>query len=464
LRPLPKTLAALGSAILAALALGACRSAPEGRAPARRPYRDAALQTGDWLLDVRIPTPEGLVWPSDPRRPESVTTDLYAGTPGVVLFFVEAWRHTGADAYLEAGRRGADALVAGLPAGAAAPGIAGAPGESGLYVGLAGTGFTLAEVYRATGEARYLDAARRCVETLRTCAKEAGSGVEWNDCTDVIAGSAGIGLYLLGATRDLDDPSARELASRAGARLLDLAVPAGGGLEWWMTPDFPRRMPNFSHGTAGVAFFLAALHRETGDPRFLEGALAGARYLLSVADTADGGCRIFHDEPDGRDLYYLGWCHGPIGTARLFLLLHEITRDPSWMSWAERCARSVEASGIPEHLTDGFWNNVGQCCGSAGVIEGCLDLHQATGNARWLRFAGRVADDLLRRASPVGSGLKWVQTEFRRDPDLLVAQTGYMQGAAGIGIALLHLDARENGGPPPLRLPDHPFAFQERLR
>ena len=27
-----------------------------------------------------------------------------------------------------------------------------------------------------------------------------------------------------------------------------------------MTPDFPRIMPNFSHGTAGVAFFLATLH------------------------------------------------------------------------------------------------------------------------------------------------------------------------------------------------------------
>ena len=41
-------------------------------------------------------------------------------------------------------------------------------------------------------------------------------------------------------------------------------------------------------------------------------------------------------------------------------------------------------------------------------------------------------------------GLRWVQAEHRVRPELLVAQTGYMQGAAGIGMWLLRLDAAEH--------------------
>ncbi|MBI4879397.1 MAG: hypothetical protein HY812_07015 [Planctomycetes bacterium] len=43
-------------------------------------------------------------------------------------------------------------------------------------------------------------------------------------------------------------------------------------------------------------------------------------------------------------------------------------------------------------------------------------------------------------------------------PDLLAAQTGCMQGAAGIGMMLLHLHRALRGGSDWLRLPDSPFA------
>jgi hypothetical protein len=42
-------------------------------------------------------------------------------------------------------------------------------------------------------------------------------------------------------------------------------------------------------------------------------------------------------------------------------------------------------------------------------------------------------------------------------PDLLVAQTGFMQGAAGVGTFLLHLDAHGRGREPRIVLPDSPF-------
>src|SRR5690606_37541193 len=107
--------------------------------------------------------------------------------------------------------------------------------------------------------------------------------------------------------------------------------------------------------------------------------------------------------------------------------------------------------------TPGFWDNVSQCCGSAGVVEFFLDLHRVTGEREYLVFAERVADDMLRRATRDAEGVRWVQAEHRVKPDFRVAQTGHMQGAAGIGVSLLHLDALERGRKERIRLPDNPF-------
>jgi lantibiotic modifying enzyme len=226
---------------------------------------------------------------------------------------------------------------------------------------------------------------------------------------------------------------------------------------WAMDPKFPRLMPNFSHGTAGVAYFLATLARETARREFLDAALLGARYLQTVATTNGDICLVFHDEPDNRTLYYLGWCHGPAGTGRLFYRLFEATREASWLEWAHRSARAILASGIPERQTPGFWNNVSVCCGNAGVAEFMLGLGQATNRPEYVAFARRVTENLLQRATREGGGLRWIQAEHRTRPELLVAQTGYMQGAAGVGVWLLRLDAAEAGRRLALRLPDTPF-------
>ena len=42
-------------------------------------------------------------------------------------------------------------------------------------------------------------------------------------------------------------------------------------------------------------------------------------------------------------------------------------------------------------------------------------------------------------------------------PDFLQAQTGYMQGAAGVGLWLLQLDAAQRGREFTLRFPDSPY-------
>ena len=422
----------------------------EAAAPAPTPYLEAALAAGRWIDAQARETEAGLSWLEVPEYPVAEQS-MYYGNSGVVRFWLEAWRHTGDPGHLERARRGGDHILASLP-------------ESrnlgsyyNLYTGWGGVAWTLVQLHEATGDARYREGARRLLEQVHATAQEAGNdedeadaGVHWNAfqaTTDVFAGPAGNGLLLLWAAEALDHPPSRDLAERAGRWLVGVAEERPGGLSWPVWKGADRVMPNFSHGTAGVAYFLATLYQETGEREFLDAALAGARHLLEIADTGEGGeyCLIYHVEGEGEDRHYLGFCHGPVGTTRLFERLYQATGDPEWRRWVERGSRGILASGIPEERTSGFWNNVSQCCGSAGVIEHFLNQYRRTGDPEHLAFARRMADDLLARATEEHGGLSWVQAEHRVQPDNLEAQVGYMQGAAGVGIALLHLDAAVRG-------------------
>jgi lantibiotic modifying enzyme len=431
--------------VLCSLSLVA--SSWEAAPPSDRPYLDAAVETAKWLEAMAVKTEHGLTWPAVPGDPATVTSNLYAGSAGVALFFLEAHRATGERRYLEHARGAADHIAATFDETA----------DSGLYTGLAGLCYTLGETARATGVRAYSSAARRCTLRLRERAKRVGAGIEWSDTTDIIGGGAGIGLFLLYAAREFDGAASRDAAIQAGRRLVSLARQESTGLSWRMNPTFPRVMPNFSHGTAGIAYFLATLAAETRQKEFLKPAVEGGRHLQSIATTGNDVCLVMHNAPEGTDLFYLGWCHGPAGTARLFHQLQRVTGATEWRMWVDRSARGILTSGIPDTQTPGFWNNVGQCCGSAGVGEFFLALHRTTKRPEYLAFARRLTDNLLKRATRDSQGLRWTHAEHRVRPELLQAQTGFMQGAAGIGTWLLHLDGYDRGRQPVVRLSDSPY-------
>lgn len=414
-------------------------------------YHEAAMGAARWMEANSMKTANGLVWASDPEDPKTVNTTLYAGTPGPILFFLEAYRYTHDRTFLEEGTRGANALLASISK----------KDETGLYEGLAGSGFTLGEAYLITDDARYRQGALECVRWLEERAAKTPHGVKWNDVTDVIAGSSGTGLFLLWAADRLHVPEARKLAAQAGDHLIAIGQRRpGNGLMWMMDPTFPREMPNFSHGTAGVSYFLATLYQATGRKRFLNAAVAGANYLLSIADVSSRYCMIYHDSQN-KGLYYLGWCHGPAGTARLFYRLYQVTKDQKWMTLVKKCAAAVVANGGPEKaVIPGVWHNVSVCCGVAAESEFLYDVYLITHNRNWLIEAKKGSGLLLSLSAPQAGGYRWVQVETRVRPDIAVAQTGYMQGASGIGMWLLHFGAALSGERRPvITFPDNPFAY-----
>lgn len=443
-------LAASAALVAGPSSLLAALRASEPPEAAARPWLEAAQKTQRWLARSAVRSENGLTWPADPENPRSTGTDLYHGAPGVVLFYLELYHATRDPEALATAAAGADHLAAwvkDVPANA----------QAGLYTGLAGVAYTLAVAARATNLDRHRDAAQRALQRVHAMAKPAGRGVEWNQSTDIVSGSAGIGLFLLWAQKNMDDRRALALASRAGQRLIELGEPANNGLKWLIQPGTARNYPNFSHGAAGVSFFLASLHQATKSQEFLNAALAGTRYLDAIATTTpSGGRMVFHSEPGNESLYYLSWCHGPGGTARLYHRLSENTGSTTHRDRVDQLARALEEMKVPER-SPGFWNNISQCCGNSGVVEFLLDVHRSRGERRYLDLAVRISEDTMLRATPESDAVKWIQAEHRVRPELLVAQTGLMQGAAGVGLALLHLDGALETRARLVVLPDNPF-------
>lgn len=424
-------------------------------APTARSAGDSIVAdcVANWLEQHATAVGEGVEWPVDvDAKVRRTSSNLYSGSLGVILFFLEHHASTGDTRSLrlaeQAGRQVRNSLDD-EPAGKLDQ------MSKGLYTGVAGLAYTFAELHRTTGLAADLEFAQTCLDCLSRTARPHGEGCDWGPVTDIISGTAGIGLTLLWFAEELGSKEALDLARRAGTRMLALADRGGSGdhYRWAMQKGYLRRMPNFSHGTAGVSYFLARLYQCTDEPRFRAAARGGAAYLSSITT----GGLIYHND-QAKGLHYLSWCHGPPGTARLFALLHAIDGEAGHREWIVSAAKALAGAGIPNQRTAGFWNNHGQCCGTAGVADFMLRVADLDGISGADALIDAMLEDLCRAARVRRSAgrltMSWTGAEHRVRPGQLSTQTGFTQGAAGIGLVFLHAIARRRGVARRIVLPD----------
>lgn len=132
-------------------------------------YLEKAMQAAIWIDSSAVKVPGGSkVWPADPKALHTVDNTLYAGNPGVILFFLEAYYSTGKKQYLDNACEGANYLLAAVAH----------EKQMGLYTGISGTGFVLWEVFKATGKEKYRDGVRQCIHLIRNGAKTVGKGIQ----------------------------------------------------------------------------------------------------------------------------------------------------------------------------------------------------------------------------------------------------------------------------------------------
>jgi hypothetical protein len=196
-----------------------------------------------------------------------------------------------------------------------------------------------------------------------------------------------------------------------------------------------------------------------------------------VGSLDDDGFVIPHTIPPARRVVEpvtYSWCHGPTGSSQLFAALAQAGVDEvgghDVAELRERCLHSVLASGLPERLRPGFWDNDGRCCGTAGVGDVLLDAAQDSPDPdrRDMLLAGArtMGDALVERAIRDADGARWRFIEHRQDPPLLAPGTSWMQGAGGIAAFLFRLARVLEDGldSPVVDRPDQWWAVPAHLR
>lgn len=419
-------------------------------------YRDLGEAAWTWVL-AQVDDDEGpwlpeVVTGTGALGPDADRDSLYAGIAGLAPVLAEIRQHrtlTSAEIAL------ADGIVARLSA------LAPTRTDPSLYLGLTGDAMAL----RILAPGRERLALARLAELMTP-----GPATS---VTDVIAGHAGVVMTAIWAGGE----GSGDIAAAGGTALLAAADRTEGGLDWIMEPGWPSRMPNYSHGTAGVAAALAIAGAALGRTDFVAAAVQGARHLLAVGRLDDDGFVVPHTLPystrDVEPVTYT-WCHGPAGTSQLFAALtlagvDEVDGQPvNWLR--QRCLDAILAAGVPARLRPGFWDNDGRCCGTAGVGDILLDAAQDSTDrdrgGRLLRDAAVMADALVRRGIRDEAGARWRFIEHRQDPPLLPPGTSWMQGAAGIAAFLLRLARVIDDGlsAPVVDRPDQWWAVPAQLR
>jgi len=180
----------------------------------------------------------------------------------------------------------------------------------------------------------------------------------------------------------------------------------------------------------------------------------------------------------GRHVYYLGWCGGPAGWARLLVSLYRANRDASWLVHLAAAVTSIEAIVdaslqmlYPRGPGQPPWANLGQCCGASAAGQFLLEVAESPDDqlplgaalkASTLKAALRIAYHVAARgvdAPPDGLGMATPSPEEHAAPLETRWQAGWMQGASGIGSFLLHAHAAASSSAAGRRVPwpDEPW-------
>jgi lantibiotic modifying enzyme len=427
----------------------------------------------EWIARQAEPVPgvDGAVLVRANAKPDAPQSPIVYGGAAGVLLFLENVAAVLDDA---TARSLADRIAKGLrscrrqegdapPSWNLATGNAGA----GLYTGDAGIGHAFLVRHQLRGDAEALATAVEIGDALLARATRSERGLGWGNQPDLIIGNAGTALFLLDLAEASGQARFADGARQAGRELVAMAVMTPSKTQpdkqlphWmYMAGRRAREMPNFSHGTAGVAYALLRIGAATDDAELIASGRAGAETMLEFAVVEGDTCKW--PAVPGQKAFLGGWCHGPAGTARLFLLLHAMTKEERFLAVAKQGASFLVgyAKDAEKAGPDGKRPYVppSYCCGVAGVLEFFCDLHRVTGEAGHAAFARQAGQYLLDVAIPDGDGRKWKNGASAPGPGKASSEghdTDLMLGAAGEALALLQLSLLDQKELPLRRLPD----------
>ena len=361
------------------------------------------LATGADPQEPPTPTPRSV--DTDPRSPRLGVNGMGGGGPDAARL-------------LE--------VASGLAAARLVPSVPGAPVPD-LCVGLAGVAIALAEVATTTRDATLEAAARDAARGL----SETGDGPP-----GLFAGAGGVAAALLRTGRLLGDDG---LVSGAADRARRLS-------------GAPIASPDLFSGEAGRLRLLVAVWRETGDGSDLDAAARSGEAL--VGSGREGRWVIPQGNAELSGTAPLGYAHGAAGIAEALLDVHEATGEERWLGPVRDVVVRLTRAALPA-LADGrglvwpdeeggapagaSWRRGAAGIGRVLARAAAVGIEGAAGPAS--RALAMVADGARGAGPSFGDGLAGMidaqLVAFRRGGD-----SGHLRAAAGLGALLEPYAAR----------------------
>ena len=266
----------------------------------------------------------------------------------------------------------------------------------------------------------------------------------WNRTYDLIGGLVGIGVYAL---ERVPHPVAVKCLELVIDRLNEIAERSWRGITWLSTPEMlsEPRSSQFPNGY----YDLGVAHVVPGIIAILGGACAAGVAMDKARPLLDGAVNWLLAQPvviepesfpywiePGKDpqAARLAWCYGDPGIAATLLCAARCVGESSWeqeaLAIAHRAAeRPLDRSGVVD---------AGLCHGAAGLGHIFNRIFQVTGEA-WLKETARFwigrALEMRHPGQGVAGYSSWdMVKEGKMD---WVADPGFLNGAAGIALALL---------------------------
>ncbi|MDC0712072.1 type 2 lanthipeptide synthetase LanM family protein [Stigmatella sp. ncwal1] len=338
-------------------------------------------------------------------------TELYEGLGGLALFFAHLAARTGREDFEALAR----AALEPVREDWRTPGLRSGTGV-GVFVGRGAAVYVLGHLAALWNEPLLRDELREGLPALEAL-------IETDARLDLLSGSAGLAVALLGLYRTTGEARWLEAARQCGERLVATAVALPGDMAGWKGEVGMQPLAGFSHGVAGIAWALLELAEATKDPRYADLAHRGLAYERSLFVPERGQWKDLR-APDTEGHFMAMWCHGASGIAlgRLLTLRH--LKGPEVR---EELTRALETT-----LRTGFGGNHSLCHGDMGNLEVLHLAGAVLGEPRWTQAALQCATAVLRQGR---------EGDWRCGLPRGSESPGLLMGLSGIGYGLLRLSA-----------------------
>ena len=351
--------------------------------------------------------------------PRDVRFDLYQGNVGIGVFFAAMERLSPGKGYKDFAYSSINIvrqwIKTAKPMDIATLGIGAMSGVGSLIYGLTSISFIL-------GDNKLLKDAIHANELVTERA------ISEDNVLHIHGGSAGMVCALLALFRATGDQKFLRKASICGHHLLARRQKMGNGLIGWKLGSDGSAPTGFSRGTAGIAYALLSLYRETGESSFYAAAEEAIAHegIKNDRQEATGIGNRTHSKSQILKVSgsIQGWCNGPLGIALSRIATLDVFDNELVRAQIETplnmTANSSHLEG--DHL----------CCGSTSAGEVLLSAAARYQYPAWKKIAMQLVSETVSRGTKNNDFKPESRFDELYNPTLF-------QGSSGFGYHCLRL-------------------------